>query len=140
MTLTPAATCAVNLPPAAAERTLGLQISQQSGNIQALFSGPTIFNLSGGQHVGSVLAQTLAFYVAAREHESFNEAFLFDRLGPTQWIGLSGQVRGTVAEPEFKAVLTGDVDLYTATAGANFPLPPPVAGCPGDHGLVFRRK
>jgi len=139
MTLMPAASCAGNLPALAVGRVISVQLSQQGANVQAFFSGPTIYNLPSA-HLGSVIGNALSLWIDARDVDTHFEAFVFDRLTPTQWIGISGSVTGTVAEPEFSAVLSGAVDLYTAPASANFPPPPPVAGCPGNHALTFRRK
>lgn len=139
VTVSASSACAGILPEIAATRVFNADITQRSSNFDVAWSGPTIFDKMLGPHHGTVLGNAVTIELASVDGDTYTQASLYDRLNPTQWIGFVGRINGTAADPEIRATLSGDLDLYPS-ASASEPAGAPTVQCYSDHSIIFRRR
>jgi hypothetical protein len=144
--------CRANVPDVAWERTFDLNITQRGTLLSITRRSATFFeSCAGGRRPptdhGSVLGQTLSFVIAGDTYgDDYSFPCLFDRLSPTQWLGISGQVQGTVNGSTIRGTLDttngGAFDLYQSQPTATEPYgSSPKAFCHAlDHSITFRRR
>ena len=92
---------------------------------------------------GRIFGQALAFLVVGDTAEAnYNYPCLFDRLSPTQALGIAGVVRGTNMGSVIQATLdtTGGAFDYYESATTPFAGPPKRICHANDHSMVFRRR
>jgi hypothetical protein len=88
----------------------------------------------------------LSFVITGDTYGSdYSYPCLFDRLSPTEWLGISGFVQGAVTGSAIRGTLDttqgGALDLYESPSTAAAPVGRPTAICHArDHSLTLRRR
>ncbi len=150
-TLSASPSCRANMPEAGWQREFGVNITQQGTRVSITRTSPTFYEScsSGNRAVtsnGRIFGQTLSFVIVGDSDEGdYSLPCLFDRLSPTEWLGVSGVVQGTVTGSSIRGTLDttqgGAFDLYESLPTATGPYgSPPKAICHAkDHSLILRR-
>lgn len=151
VTLSASPSCRANVPEVAWEREFDVSIIQQDTYLSITRTSPTFFESCalGNRPItapGKILGQTLSFVIGGDSGGSdYSDPCLFDRLSPTEWLGISGFVEGTVAGASVLGALDtgrgGAFDLYESLPTATRPAGPPRVICNGqEHSLTLRRR
>jgi len=150
-TLSASPSCRANTPEAGWEREFNVNITQQGTRVSITRTSPTFYEgcSAGNKAVtedGRIFGQTLSFVIVG-DTDWGNYAYpcLFDRLSPTEWLGISAGVEGTVAGDTIRATMTtihGAFDVYESPPTAAVPSGNSVkAIChAADHTLTLRRR
>jgi hypothetical protein len=147
VTLSASPSCRAMLPQEAWQRQFDVTINQQDTHLSITRTSPTFFEAcSLPTDLGRIFGQTLSFSIVGDTAEdNFVYPCLFDRLNPTQWLGIAGPVTGTVTASGIQATLDttrGAFDSYesASTATSPFGSPPKTVCHANDHSIVFRRR
>jgi hypothetical protein len=151
VTLSASPSCRANVPEVAWEREFDVSIIQQDTYLSITRTSPTFFEscAPGNRPItapGRIVGQTLSFVIGGDSGGSdYSDPCLFDRLSPTEWLGISGFVEGTVAGASVLGALDtgrgGAFDLYESLPTATRPAGPPRVICNGqEHSLTLRRR
>jgi hypothetical protein len=151
VTLSASPSCRANTPEVAWQREFDVSISQQGTRLSLTRTSPTFYESctighSPGTEEGRIFGQTLSSLISGDTYGSdYSYPCLFDRLSPTEWLGISGFVQGTVAGSVIRGTLDttqgGAFDLYESPSTATAPVGPPKAICHAkDHSMTLRRK
>jgi hypothetical protein len=149
-TLSEAPGCRANAPQAAWERQFDLDITQQNTHLSITRTSPTFLESCTrnrpATEQGRIFGQTLSFLIVGDTYGSdYSWPCLFDRLSPTEWLGISGSVQATVNGSTIRGTMDtgqgGAFDLYESTPAATSPSGPPTAICHApDHIITIRRR
>jgi hypothetical protein len=151
VTLSASPSCRANVPEVAWEREFDVSIIQQDTNLYITRTSPTFFEscAPGNRPVtapGRIVGQTLSFVIGGDTNGSpYSFPCLFDRLSPTEWLGITGFVEGTVTGNTFRGALDTDrggaLDLYESLPTATRPAGAPIVICNGqEHAMTLRRR
>jgi len=149
--LSAAPACRANTPGAAWEREFNLDINQQGTRLsitrvsQSFWESCTVAHGTATEQ-GRIFGRALSFVIVGDTYgNDYSYPCLFDRLSPTQWLGLSGLVEGTVTGSIVHGTMNtaqGAFDLYETAPTATEPYgtaPKSICHAP-DHTLVLRRR
>jgi hypothetical protein len=151
-TLSASPSCRADTPEAAWDREFDVSITQQGTRLSITRTSPTFYESCspGNRPVtesGRIFGQMLSFVITGDTYGSdYSSPCLFDRLSPTEWLGISGFVQGTVTGSVIRGTLDttqgGAFDLYQSLATASVPYgSPPTAICHAkDHSITLRRR
>lgn len=144
VTLSASPSCRATLPETAWLREFDATISQQGTHASITRGSPTFYeSCRAPTEVGRIFGQTLSFLITGdTAAEEYNYPCLFDRLSPTQAIGIAGLVKGTVIGNVIQATFdttNGAFDLYES-ATTPFVGPPKVICHASDHSMILRRR
>jgi hypothetical protein len=151
-TLSASPSCRADAPEVAWEREFDVSITQQGTRLSITRTSPTFFEscMVGNKPAteqGRIFGQTLSFVIVGDTYGSdYSFPCLFDRLSPTEWLGISGFVQGTVAGAVIRGTLDtaqgGAFDVYPSLSTATAPYgSPPTAICHAkDHSMTLRRR
>jgi hypothetical protein len=128
-----------------------VSIKQQDTHLSITRTSPTFYEgcTQDGEpaiEMGRIFGQALSFVIVGdTAYGTYNFPCLFDRLSPTQWLGISGAVQGSVTGSVIRGALDssgGALDIYApASATATTPGGGPIAICHAtDHALTFQRR
>ena len=151
VTLSASPSCRANVPEVAWEREFDVSIIQQDTYLSITRTSPTFFEscAPGNRPIttpGRIFGQTLSFVIGGDTNGSpYSFPCLFDRLSPTEWLGITGFVEGTVTGTTFLGALDtnrgGAFDLYESLPTATRPAGPPIVICNGqEHAMTLRRR
>jgi hypothetical protein len=143
--------CRANTPEVAWEREFDVSITQQGTRLSITRTSPTFYESctighSPATEDGRIFGQTLSFVITGDTYGSdYSYPCLFDRLSPTEWLGISGFVSGAVTGSVIRGTLDtsqgGAFDLYESSSTATAPGSPPKAICHAkDHSMTLRRR
>jgi hypothetical protein len=143
VTLSAVPSCRAILPEEAWQREFTVTIIQQDTHVSITRASPRFFEAcSAPTELGRIFGQALSFLIIGDTAEAgYNYPCLFDRLSPTQAVGIAGPVRGTVTGSVIQATLdstVGAFDLYESSTNL-FGAPPKMICHASDHTMVFRR-
>jgi hypothetical protein len=92
---------------------------------------------------GRIFGQALSFVLPGDTYYGYDLSVgpdLLERLSPTQWLGITGLVKGTVTGSDIHAVMDGRFE-YSETAATATRAASSVTACQGkDSGIVLRRR
>jgi hypothetical protein len=148
LTLSTASSCRANLPEVAHAREFDARITQQGTHFYVTLTSPTIYDFNAPSYDGdgTIFGQALSFLIPGdTNYGDWSSPDIFDRLSPTQWLGISGFVQGTVTGSEIRATLDttmgGTFDYWESLPTATVPGGPPQAVCHAkDNDMLLRRK
>jgi hypothetical protein len=150
-TLSASPSCRANTPESGWEREFTVNIVQQGTQVSITRASPTFYEgCSVGNRAvtenGRVFGQTLSFVIVGDTYGSdYSFPCLFDRLSPTEWLGISGAVEGTVSSDTIRGTMDstqGAFDVYESPSTSTTPNGNSLkAIChAADHGLTLRRR
>jgi hypothetical protein len=115
MTVAPAPGCRAGLPQIAQGRAYQVQLIQQGTRLHVRITGPTLQVSNAHQLSGSVLG--LRVQVSLPGDTSYGEwssSNLYDHLSPTEKLGFSGIIEGSLIGAEIRATMYGDLVYWNA--------------------------
>lgn len=152
VTLSASPSCRAMLPEIGWEREFDVSIAQQGTRLSITRTSPTFYESCTPSHRpvtenGRIFGQTFSFVIVGDTYgDDYSSPCLFDRLSPTEWLGISGFVQGTVAGPTIRGTLDtaqgGAFDLYQSLPTATDPYgSAPRSICHAtDHTMTLRRR
>ena len=150
-TVSASSSCRANTPEAGWEREFNVNIVQQGTQVSITRTSPTFYeSCSVGNRAvtenGRTFGQTLSFVIVGDTYGSdYSFPCLFDRLSPTEWLGISGAVEGTVSGNTIRGTMDstqGAFDVYESLSTSTTPNGNSLkAIChAADHALALRRR
>jgi len=143
--------CRAKTPEAGWEREFNVDITQQGTRVTIARTSPTFREVcavddSPFKEDGRIFGETLSFGITGDTyHGDHSYPCLFDRLSPTEWLGISGAVEATVSGDTIRGAMDsthGAFDVYKTQISSD---PPSgnflTAIChAADHVLTLRRR
>jgi hypothetical protein len=150
-TLSASPACRAKTPEAGWEREFNLDITQQGTRVSIARTSPTFYEVcsvddSAFKEDGRILGQTLSFGITGDTYwGDHSYPCLFDRLNPTEWLGISGAVEATVSGDTIRGRMDttqGAFDVYKTQSASDTPSGNFLkAIChAADHVLTLRRR
>lgn len=135
LTVSASPACSSTLPEAIRQREFTVGIAQSGNRITLTPSSPTLVrkNAIEGRIYSDYVSVTLWF------EDYYVDYGLFDRVTPTDWVGIRGSLQGTVKMPAIDGTFSGAFDYYQTNSGALFP-GRLTATCAADPSYVLRRE
>jgi len=148
LTLSASSSCRANLPEVGRSREFDARITQQGTHFYVTLASPTIYDFNAPSYDGDgrIFGQALSFLIPGDTgYDDWSYPEVFDRLSPTQWLGISGFAQGTVTGSEIRATLDttmgGAFDYWESLPTDPFPAGRSQAVCHAkDNSMVFRRR
>ena len=131
--VTASSACSDTWPAQARKREVAATVAQQGTRLFVRFPNAAISLYPGNNPAriaGSAFSMTL-FY-----DDYYLDYTLVERIGPSEWVGINGELTGTATSTSITGELVGNFHYYQASS--NFPSGVP-RGCPADRQFELRR-
>lgn len=133
LVVTTSSACSDTWPAQARRREAAATVTQEGTRLGIRFPSAAI-SLFGGNNPARIAGP--AFTMTLYYDDYYLDYTLVERIGPTEWVGINGNLTGTATLTSIKGEFVGNFHYYLS--GTNFPSGVPTS-CVADLPFEFRR-
>jgi hypothetical protein len=131
--VTTSSACSNTWPAPARRREVAATVTQQGTQLTIRFPNAAPFvNNNPARIAGPAFSMNLYY------DDYYLDYSLMERISPTEWVGVNGDLTGTATPTSITGELVGNFNYYRSAAPSNFPSGTP-SSCAADRQFEFRR-